>query len=415
MTRASGRLLFLGQALPYPPDSGVSIRAYNVLRLLASRYDVDALFFWRRRSTADGPSIRDRVAALERFASVQVFRIPQEASRARLLADHARSLIGGRPYTHHAYDSAPFAEALDGLLGDRRYDLVHVDSLDLVRYLPRLPPERTVCTHHNVESELLARRAIRERNPAKRALMRHQSRLLRATEREWCPRVALNVAVSEADADALRALAPGSEVAVVPNAVDTDHYRPGADPEEEIVFVGGTSWFPNRDALSWFATDILPLLRGAAEAPVSWVGRATPEERARHAELGITMTGYVDDVRPYLARAACFVVPIRVGGGTRLKVLDAWAMGKAVVSTSAGCEGLEAEHGRNVLIADDPPAFAHAVRRVLEDGSLRRRLGAAARDTVTRRYSWKAVGADMFEAYERIAGGRDSELAGARP
>jgi glycosyltransferase involved in cell wall biosynthesis len=171
------------------------------------------------------------------------------------------------------------------------------------------------------------------------------------------------------------------------------------------VFVGATSWFPNRDALQYFCDAILPRVRAAGElATVRWVGGGPSDEARRHSlhRYGVELTGYVPDVRPYVRDAACYVVPLRVGGGTRLKILDAWAMGKAVVSTSVGCEGLAAEDGRNILIRDDPASFAQAVCAVLQDGPLRRRLGVEGRRTVERLYSWEGIGESMLTLYDGL-------------
>ena len=247
----------------------------------------------------------------------------------------------------------------------------------------------------------LGRRAGIERAEWRRAYLLHQARLTERCERHWCPRVALNIAVSEADAAALTRLAPGARVAVVPNGVDVDEFRPGGGAGRGAAYVGGLHWFPNADALDYFAAEILPHVRAARpDTPVTWVGSATADERQRYAErFGIDVSGYVDDVRPLMREAACHIVPLRAGGGTRLKILNSWAMGKPVVSTTIGCEGLEAVDGRNILIRDDPKAFAKALVAVLEDGALAERLGQAGRATAERHYSWEVIGRGLIERY----------------
>ena len=395
------RVLFLCQTLPFPPDGGVAIRSYNVLRLLARRYRVTALCFYRRAVMQD---VGGSLSALGAVAdSVAAFPIEQEYSRLRLLRDHAISVAGRRVYTVAAYESAPFRRRLGSLLQDFEFELVHVDSLDLSSYLPLLAGIPTVCVHHNVESALLRRRAATESSRARRAYLRFQAGLMEREERTWCPRVALNVAVSDADRREFERIAPGSRFTVVPNGVDVDAFTPGGRADRGIVFVGGMTWFPNKDALQYFARDILPLLRAAGcQEEVSWVGRALPGATELYAAQGITLTGYVDDIRPHVQSAACYIVPLRVGGGTRLKILDAWAMGKAVVSTSIGCEGLDARDGWNILIRDDPREFAEAVRRVLADERLRAALGANARATAEQIYSWDVIGEAMFADYEAV-------------
>jgi glycosyltransferase involved in cell wall biosynthesis len=217
----------------------------------------------------------------------------------------------------------------------------------------------------------------------------------------------LNIVVSDEDRRKLRELAPRATIRVLPNGVDVERYSPGLEREEGLVFVGGTTWFPNRDALAFFHDDILPLIHQRGVRPqVLWIGSASPQDQTRFGRAeGLSLTGYVRDERPLMQGAACFIVPLRVGGGTRLKILNAWAMGKPVVSTSVGCEGLDARQGENILIADTSEEFAEAVIRVLHDPDLRRRLGSAGREVAKSRWSWKLIGRDMLEAYDGVLKG----------
>jgi glycosyltransferase involved in cell wall biosynthesis len=276
-----------------------------------------------------------------------------------------------------------------------------MDSLDLAAYLPSLRDLPVVCVHHNVESLLLRRRARAERRAWRRWYVDLQGKLVERKERHWCGKVALNIAVSEVDRQLLARLAPNGRFAVVPNGVDTDEFQPARGREGGLVCVGGLGTLANRDGLDFLCEDILPIVRQSyPNITAQWVGRATEQDRKQYKEQFDTeLTGYVDDVRSYVADAACYVVPLRVGGGTRLKILDAWAMGKAVVSTSVGCEGLDARDGENILIRDSPNEFAKAVAEVLADPGLRNRLGAAARRTAEQEYSWRVIGEQMLVEY----------------
>jgi glycosyltransferase involved in cell wall biosynthesis len=407
------RLLFLCQTLPFPPDGGVNIRSFNILRLLSRRFDVTALCFYRRAERGNPEAVANAIRGLLPYARVEAFAIPQEHHRTRLLWDHGRSVLRGRAYTVYAYESAAYRKRVRDLVASGEIDLVHMDSLDLAAYLPSLGALPVVCTHHNVESQLLWRRALAEEVPWRRVYLRWQAAWLEALEREWCGRVGLNVAVSDLDRAALQRIAPAARIAVVPNGVDVDAYAPsaggpGAGERGGLVFVGGANWFPNRDALEFFCTDILPHLRNGATGgrpalPIVWVGRSSPQDQERYAaDFGVRLTGYVDDIRPYVREATCYVVPLRVGGGTRLKILDAWAMGKAVVSTTVGCEGLAAAPGENILIADTPEEFATAVRHVLTDPVLRERLGRGGRRTAESTYSWDVIGAQVNALYQSL-------------
>lgn len=415
MTRP--RLLFLCQTLPYPADGGVWIRTYHVLRLLSRAFDITALCFERAASAGEGVDWKVAAGpdALGRFADVEVFPIPQKRSRVRYLWDHLRSVATGRVYTTYLYESRAFRSRVRELLRSNRYDLVHVDSLDLATYLPDCDSVPVVCVHHDVESALLRRRAAVERHRWRRPYLRLQAGLMEDVERRWCERIALNVAVSQHDRSLLQRIAPGSLVTVVPNGVDADEFRFDGQVGLGIAYVGGTTPFPNRDALAFFCDRILPSVRTlVGNVPVRWIGRASPEEQQHYRDrFGIELTGYVEDVRPMMRQAACHIVPLRTGGGTRLKILNSWAMGKPVVATSLGCEGLEAVDGVNILIRDDPTDFAAAIRAVLETPRLRQRLTDGGRETVNRLYSWDVLGRQLIETYLTAADARSRDVTSA--
>lgn len=400
-------LLFLSQTLPYPPDSGVKVRTFHTLRLLSQWFEVDALCFFRRHQTGNGASVEESVEALTAYARISAFAIPQEWSRSRFVWDHVRSLVSRRAYTKYVYEERSFRAELARRLEARVYDAVHVESLDLSAFLPVLArmEKPLVCVHHNVESLLLRRRAKRAAHPLSRFYVGHQARLTELEERFWSERVSLNIMVSDEDAATLKRIQPKAATVTAPNGVDVKYFQPSRlGDASSVAFLGGTEWFPNRDGLEYFGEAILPILRASRpDLRVRAIGRASPSD-IRHFEeqYGIELTGYVEDVRPFLAEAACLIVPLRVGGGSRLKILDSWAMGKAVVSTSVGCEGLTARDGENILIRDSEPAFASGILDVLNDRDLRDRVGMAARRTAEQEYSWEAIGKVLGQAYEGL-------------
>jgi glycosyltransferase involved in cell wall biosynthesis len=407
------RLLFLCQTLPYPPDGGVWIRTYHVLRLLARTFEITALCFERSGTSLSGgaSNVAASSDALGRLADIEVFTLPQNHSGVRFMWDHVRSIASGRTYTTYRYDSRAFHRRLTNRRRSEQFDLVHVDSLDLARYLPACSGLPIVCVHHDIESDLLRRRAVVERRRWRSIYLWYQSRLMEAAEHRWCGRVALNVVMSERDLLLLRRIAQNARIAVVPNGVDIDAFRPDGVGGAGVAYVGGTSPAANLDALEFFCEEILPHLRRlTANVPVRWIGRASTEQQRRYrGRYGVELTGYVEDVRPFMREAACHIVPLRVGGGTRLKILNAWAAGKAVVSTSIGCEGLEAIDGTNVLIRDDPREFAQAVSQVLSDSTLRGRLGERGRQMVEQRYSWDLIGERMTATYRGLLASSPSE------
>jgi glycosyltransferase involved in cell wall biosynthesis len=263
-----------------------------------------------------------------------------------------------------------------------------------------------VLTLHNIESALSSRCAKIEPQRLKRVFWRLESKKLAALERQWLSAVEAVVVMSDTDRRAALRMAPNARVCTVENGVDTDEYETGVDGHRDrsVVFTGSLGYPPNADGVMYFLDEVWPCVRQAApDAVCVIVGRDPfPSLLARHGKNGVMVTGPVEDVRPYLARAGAVVVPLRAGGGTRLKILEAMAAGAAIVSTRLGAEGLDVESGRELLIADEPAAFARATIQLLTDGALRRRFGIAARRRAEERYDWRFA-ADALDAVYRTA------------
>lgn len=403
------RILFLSQCLPYPPHSGVTRRTYHILQELQREFDVTLVAFSRRGHQPDAASLTRAAATLRGELSEVMAPVPisAEYSFARKLGNHARSLLSRKPYVFYEYGDERFGEELRLAVTRTAPEMIHLDSMDLYRWLPSLPTLPITCTHHSVESELLRLEADHASNPLVRGYIKHQADLVEKIERRVCPRVNLNVMTSEIDAVRLRALTPGARTTVIPNGVDVDFFQPGASDQVipgRVAFLGPTYMFPNRDAIDSFLADAWPLVRqNYPESTLHLIGRNSIDEKARfEGHLGVTCNGHVPDIRPHLSEASVSIVPIRIGGGTRLKILDSWSMGKAVVSTSIGCEGLETVDGRNILIRDDPTEFAAAVLQVLRDRDLGDRLGREGRRTVDEHYAWRVVGKKLTGLYQNL-------------
>jgi glycosyltransferase involved in cell wall biosynthesis len=265
----------------------------------------------------------------------------------------------------------------------------------------------TLLFEHNVEYMIWKRLHAVETRAWRRALLAAEWRRMRRYEARACRQARLTVAVSEADRALLAASAPGADIRAIPTGVDAAYFHPNGTAEKpaRLVFTGSMDWYPNEDAIIHFMEAILPRLRRRIPGlTIAVVGR-NPSERlkALGAAKGVQITGTVDDVRPYVAEAAVYVVPLRIGGGTRLKIFEALAMGKAVVSTSVGAEGLPMTPGQHFLQADSPEDFAKAVLALLEDVPRRRAIGEAGRRLVEARYSWAQVGREFERLCEEVA------------
>jgi glycosyltransferase involved in cell wall biosynthesis len=286
--------------------------------------------------------------------------------------------------------------------------------------MPASLPCPAVVFTHNVESEIWRRHYESQTNPIKRALYWQQWRRMLRFERQTLARFDRVLAVSDVDSQTFQRLYPDALNAppiTVATGVDTEFFSPGTrNPEPgtwNLSFTGSMDWIPNEDAMTYFCRDILPRIR--AQVPgvtLSIVGRAPTPAVRRLAEIeGVEVTGRVDDVREHIAKSAVYVVPIRIGGGTRLKIFEAMAMGKAVVSTTVGAEGLPVTDGQDIVIADEAPAFASAVVTLLRDADQRQRLEQAARDLVVTHYDWAAVSGQLEQALIDTAGVRPTSRA----
>ncbi|MGE0406864.1 MAG: glycosyltransferase family 4 protein [Candidatus Korobacteraceae bacterium] len=291
--------------------------------------------------------------------------------------------------------------------------LLHLDSSDLALYTEVSAGFRKVLNHHNCESAMLWRRAKVNRNPISIAFLRSQAGKLERLEREVCHRFNVNLTVSSEDSVLLQKINPQAHFHVVENGTDTDYFQPLGLAEEpnSLVFAGSLDWYPNQSALQYFRAEIWPeLRRTVSDIRLEMAGRNPAEWMTKWAEEDsrVTLTPNPEDIRPSMDRGAVFLCPIVDGGGTRLKLLDAMAMGKAIVTTSIGCEGLRAVPGRELMVADSPADFSAAVLRLLRDEPLRWKLQQAAREFVVQEYSWNRIGEQLEEAYQEAIGSSES-------
>jgi len=323
-----------------------------------------------------------------------------------------RSLLSGRSFLRGLYDLPAVREVVDRMLSARAYDVVNVEfpflaTGSLAKAPAGAPLPRLVLDEHNIEFDLARQQARTESGVARRVYNAVDWRKIRREEtRVW--RGFDGVAFcSAADESRARAIVPSLRSAVVPNAVDVEYFKPRpGDPTPDgrtIVFFGALDYFPNQDGVLYFLRDVLPSIeQSVPQARLKIVGQNPTAKILAEGHARIEIAGKVDDVRPHLASAALSIAPLRIGGGTRFKILEAMAMGKPVISTSLGAEGIEAEHGRHLLLADDATSFATAVARVLRDPALGRLLGSEGRKLVEERYSWDWSARSLEALYGRV-------------
>lgn len=401
-------IIWLSHFLPYPPKGGLLQRSYHLLRRVSMYHDVEVIAFNQRALLPRPEMVSTAVSALGEFCQIRaVCTIPADGTSQGHIKLLLKSWLSRKAYTIRWLIAEDMRRAVEAAARERRYDIVHVDTISLAPYHGSFREAARVLNHHNVESHMMQRRAEREANPLAGIYMRMEAAKLRRHERELCPLFDANLTCSGLDSDRLKAIVPTLRTEQVPNGVDLEYFRPEDGPVEpgSLVFVGGMGWYPNRDAMTFFAQEIWPRLCAMRkDVSMTVVGARPPDfVRALAArDPAFRVTGFVDDVRPILSRAAVYVCPVRDGGGTKLKVLDALAMGKAVVAHPVALEGLAVVPGVHVLSAKTPAEFVTAITRLLHDDLLRTRLGAAGRRLIAERYDFNAIGRRLSELYEQV-------------
>jgi len=411
-------ILWLKTGLLHPVDTGGKIRTYHMLKELKREHRITYL------TLDDGSAGKDARTRAEEYCHelVCVPHRTREKFSAGFYIELGQNLFSSLPYFMKKYESAGMRREIEERThggGARQFDVLVCDFLVPSINVPERVPCATVLFQHNVEAMIWQRHYEVQANPLKKLYLYGQWRKSRAFEREACGRFDQVVAVSREDAETMRRDYGLEAVADVPTGVDTDFFRPRGvetiDPHA-MVFTGSMDWLPNEDAIRYFTEEIMPRIRASVpDATLTVVGRnpyPSLLELSRR-DPSIIVTGRVEDVRPYMERAPVYVVPLRVGGGTRLKIYEAMAMEKAIVSTHVGAEGLPVEDSMHLTIADTPAAFASAVVRVLTDEPFAHALGANAAQLVRAEFGWGRVAERFAEICRSAVSRREAERIAA--
>jgi sugar transferase (PEP-CTERM/EpsH1 system associated) len=389
-------ILFITPTLPFPPTDGHKIRVHSLLSHLAQKHRVFVASFLR--TTEDSKT----AGFAEMCAGIEFVRRNARYSVSKLM----RGILGQNPFGVINYYDPAMVELVRNFVSREKIDVVQAESLFMAQYCVDLPCKK-ILNLHNIESLLVKRYAHEQANPLKRAYAEITWRKLEQYERKIFCKFDRILTCSSKEEEMVLQWSDRTQISTIPNGVDVQRCkldRNSPVDQNRIVFVGRMDYHANIDAVDWFARETLPLIRAQRPNIQLQIVGGYPTKAVKMLGLipGVQVTGFVDDVRVYLSAAACVVVPLRVGAGTRLKILEALAMGKAIVSTSIGAEGLDVTSGKELIIADDPEQFAEQVLCVLSDDILRTDLGIAGRELVEHRYSWEVIGAKLEQAYEHL-------------
>jgi glycosyltransferase involved in cell wall biosynthesis len=386
------------------------LRSYNMLVELSREYQVTLIAPIRRDVLAG--MYKDIGAGIdesrEELGKICDKLITVEAgigdSKRRKYSVALTSLLRGSPYSVDWFASRKLKDRVAAEIDENKYDAVHLDTVSMLQYVPRDSAHKLVVNHHNIESDMVAVRASRAGSRVAKWYLEKEAGFLRDYERNECRRAILHLTCSPEDTNRLLAIDSDLRAVEIPNGVDTGFFKPQDAPakKDSMIFVGGLSWYPNRDAMEYFAMEVWPILvTRRPTATFDLIGkhpsrslRALAKEDSR-----FVVHGFVDDIRPMVSAADVYVCPIRDGGGTKLKILDAMAMGKAIVAHPHAVDGINLQDGVDVLLATTPEEFCEQIERVFDNTDLRERLGAAARSLAIREYSYDSIGRQLRDLY----------------
>jgi sugar transferase (PEP-CTERM/EpsH1 system associated) len=400
LNRSAVRILFLSPRQAVPTRSGAKLREFHLMRALAASADLTYLYF-------SDPGAEPLTTADLPFCH-RVVAIPKPSAYG--LRNNIVGLTGRWPLPILNYNSAEMSAAVARETGSSGSDVIHLESIHMVRYAlavtAKNPQARTIYDWHNIESEAMRRYSESAASPARRWYARITARKMETVERQILGSAFGHIVCSERERQQLHLTAPRARIKVIENGVDIRQFGKGAADEGgalRLIFVGAMDYFPNSDAAVFFAREIWPLvLQRLGSTELTIVGaNPGPAVRALGELPGITVTGTVPDVRPFYRGALAAVVPLRTGGGTRLKILEAMAAGVAVVSTPLGAEGLEVTDGENALLvnSDDRQGWVNRLAELVELPARRADLIAAGRRLVETRYDWDLLGGKLCETY----------------
>ena len=396
-------ILWIKTELLHPVDKGGKIRTYNMLKELKRNNRITYL------TLDDGvASASERSSASEYAHEVVCVPFqPRQKFTPGFYGELLVNLFSSLPYAIRKYQSAQLRRQISDRA--KSVDLVVCDFLAPAANVPRNLACPTVLFQHNVEAVIWKRHYEVQSNFLKKAYLFTQWLKMRGFERRMCRQFDAVVAVSKEDCEQMHNDYGIEAVFEVPTGVDTNFFRPGGKEktaEHNIVFTGSMDWLPNEDAINYFTGEILPRIKQKIpDVTLTVVGRNPYPSLLELAKKdpAVVVTGRVDDVRPYMERAAAYVVPLRIGGGTRLKIYEAMAMEKAIVSTTIGAEGLPVENGTELVLADAAEDFATAVVKVLADQAFASELGAKAAATVRQNFGWQQVAERFAAICEQVA------------
>ncbi|MCP4266706.1 MAG: glycosyltransferase [Candidatus Brocadiaceae bacterium] len=383
-------------------------RSYNLIRELSKYHEVDLVTFNQKALLPTRKELDIAVSVFRTLCSdVSVLNIPSECRKYGKYILLLKSIFSKDPYSINWLKSKIMINTLRGKLSKNRYDLIFFDTISLVPYSSLFKNEKLILNHHNIESEMMLRRAYNTKNLLKKLYFYQEGKKLAIYEDRECPLFDLNITCSHVDSERILKRISSLKVDEVVNGVDVSFFYPlnKKKIKNSLIFVGGMSWYPNKEAMLYFSRQVWPLLSETIpDINMTVIGRSPPAELVNLADVDkrFKVTGFVDDVRPYIDSAMVYVCPITDGGGTKLKILDALAMGKAIVADPIACEGIDVKEGETVLFASTPVDYVEKIKLLFENEELNKKLGLNGRKLIEDKYSFINIGSKLAGLCENL-------------
>lgn len=397
------KVLFLFTRPLFPLNTGAKIRTFNLLKGVSKYHDITFAAF------ANSPSEQAELNQVAKYCKKVIALKSKPFGTLQLGLLVLKNLFSRLPLTIQKYWSPEAKAQLDREVKSTRYDLIHCDQPHLAPYIEDYKSIPKLLNEHNIEAQITRRYAENSESELKRKFLLWQWQKMKRYELALWQKFDMITVVSQVDLATLLSACPTANVMEISNGVDTDYFSPNGIVEEpkNLLFTGSMDWLPNEDAVGYFVEKIWPhVYNRFPDAKFYIVGR-NPGAKVRDlkAVKGIEVTGTVPDVRPFMKRCNLFIVPLRIGGGSRLKILEALSMQKKVISTSIGCEGLDVTPEENILVADSPEAFAQEIIKAWTKPDKQSQLGERGRNLVLEKYDWRIIAKKLNMVYEQTVKG----------
>lgn len=428
------KLLLLSPVVPYPPTDGGKLRTFKLCNILADKYDITII----ARVISDDLQFEEFLDN-EFFSRVHFIPVIYRGDTPSLVAKKPSigkmiknklcdwiDISQAMPYGLDFAIEQRFKSALDECLKKHEFDIVHAEHLHMGQYLKNIKAIPKTLTEMDVEYKKAKQSMKYSRIDSKGKWItrqidkvviplktRFQLQMIKDFESSLSEMCDVCIAMSEYDKEVLQSMNPNLRIEVVPNGVDISYFQPlqSKSNEPTITYTGHMGYFPNEDAIIFFYKKIFPHIKARfPNVQLNVIGKDPAESivRLSKSDSNVKVTGLVNDVRPFMVKDNVYIVPLRVGSGTRLKILEAMAMQMAIVSTSIGCQGLDIEHGKHIEIADNPIEFARSVIQLIDNPEKRRQMGEEGRKLVERSYDWRKIAEIQDEVYRRLISDKQS-------